>query len=88
MEFQKLKTTKKKKELIETIEKQKIEIGKLRQWVDDLQSGMYINCVYCGHRYGPGDNTDCSMAEILKQHIENCADHPMSILKKEIEELR
>jgi len=22
-------------------------------WVNDLQSDMYVNCVYCGHRYGP-----------------------------------
>ena len=22
----------------------------LKQWVSDCQSGMYINCVYCGHR--------------------------------------
>ena len=27
------------------------------QWVADLQSGLYINCVYCGHRYGPRETT-------------------------------
>ncbi|HEC62245.1 MAG TPA: hypothetical protein ENI27_08330, partial [bacterium] len=27
------------------------EVKQLKQWVHDLQSGMYINCVYCGHRY-------------------------------------
>ena len=27
------------------------ENGRLQAHVDDLQSGMYINCVYCGHRY-------------------------------------
>ena len=33
------------------------EIERLKVWVDDLQSGMYVNCVYCGHRYGPGETT-------------------------------
>ena len=61
---------------------------KLRQWIDDLQSGMYINCVYCGHRYGPQDKVPASMAEVLKQHIEVCPKHPMSKLKKELEQLR
>jgi len=61
---------------------------KLRQWVDDLQSGMYINCVYCGHRYGPQDEVPASMADVLKEHIEVCPKHPMSKLKKELEQLR
>jgi hypothetical protein len=26
------------------------ELTGAKQWVDDLQSDMYINCVYCGHR--------------------------------------
>ncbi len=56
----------------------------LRGWIDDLQSGMYINCVYCGHRYGPSDKTPASKAEMLKQHIEICPDHPMSKLKVEL----
>jgi DNA-directed RNA polymerase subunit RPC12/RpoP len=62
--------------------------GRLRQWVDDLQSGMYVNCVYCGHRYGPKDKTPTSMAEVLKKHIEACPKHPMAALKRELEELR
>jgi DNA-directed RNA polymerase subunit RPC12/RpoP len=59
------------------------EIKNLIQWVEDLQSGMYINCVYCGHRYGPAKKTPVSMAEVLKQHIEQCSKHPMSKLKIE-----
>jgi len=59
----------------------------LRRWVDDLQSGMYINCVYCGHRYGPKENTPMSMADVLKEHIERCPKHPMSKLKQENERL-
>lgn len=39
---------------------------RLKHWVDDLQSGMFVNCVYCGHRYGPGETTPVSMADALK----------------------
>ena len=60
----------------------KAENERLKQWISDLQSGMYINCVYCGHRYGP------KMADILKEHIEKCPEHPMSHLKAEYDRLR
>jgi DNA-directed RNA polymerase subunit RPC12/RpoP len=59
------------------------EITSLRQWVNDLQSGMYVSCVYCGHRYGPDDKVPGSMADALKQHIEQCPKHPMSQLRKQ-----
>ena len=58
------------------------EIERLQAWVSDLQSGMYINCVYCGHRYGPGETTPVSMADALKAHIETCPKHPMSALRR------
>lgn len=61
-------------------------IENLQQWVNDLQSGMYINCVYCGHRYGPKEDTPVSMADILKEHIEKCPEHPMSKLKEMLRE--
>ncbi len=64
------------------------ENAKLRGWVNDLQSGMYINCVYCGHRYGPKDEVPTTMADILKKHIEQCPKHPMSDLKTENAKLR
>ena len=63
------------------------ENERLRNWVADCQSGMYINCVYCGHRYGPDDEVPSTMADILKEHIEQCPDHPMSALKSENERL-
>ncbi len=44
---------------------------------------MYVNCVYCGHRYGPAKDTPVSMADVLKKHIENCSKHPMSKLKQD-----
>lgn len=61
------------------------EIERLSRWVSDLQSGMYINCVYCGHRYGPRETTPASMAEVLKAHVEECPQHPMSALRAERE---
>jgi hypothetical protein len=56
------------------------QLSQARQWVNDLQSGMYINCVYCGHRYGPNPGTPVAMADVLKQHIATCPEHPMSEL--------
>jgi len=61
------------------------ENAKLKQWVNDLLSGMYINCVYCGHRYGPRESTPMSMADVLKEHIEKCPEHPMSALKAKLD---
>lgn len=56
----------------------KARIKELEQWVSDLQSGMYINCVYCGHRYGPDPGTPVAMADVLKVHVEQCPKHPLS----------
>lgn len=56
------------------------EIERLKVWVADLQSGMYVNCVYCGHRYGPGETTPVTMADALKAHVAQCAEHPMARL--------
>jgi flagellar hook-length control protein FliK len=39
---------------------------------------MYVNCVYCGYRYGREKDTPVAMAEILKHHIAQCADHPLT----------
>ncbi|KKL85795.1 hypothetical protein LCGC14_1951120 [marine sediment metagenome] len=63
------------------------EIERLKAWVNDLQAGMYINCVYCGHRYGPDDEVPESMADVLKEHVEQCPEHPMSKVKKDCERL-
>ncbi len=59
-----------------------------QRWVNDLQAGMYINCVYCGHRYGPDDEVPATMADALKEHVERCPEHPMSALKAENVRLR
>ncbi len=65
-----------------------VEVARLTAWVADLQSGMYVNCVYCGHRYGPKETTPVAMADALKEHIEQCDQHPMSVLKRENEEYK
>lgn len=62
--------------------------AQLEQWVADCQSGMYINCVYCGHRYGPREDTPVAMADVLREHIEQCPQHPLSHAKAEIADLR
>lgn len=63
------------------------EKERLEQWVKDLQSGMFVNCVYCGHRYGPSEETPVSQAELLTKHVEECPKHPMHVLKQRIREL-
>jgi hypothetical protein len=63
------------------------QVSRLRQWVQDLQSGLYVNCVYCGHRYGPGETTPVSMADALKAHVEACPEHPMAKLRTTAGEL-
>lgn len=64
------------------------KVLRLQRWVADLHSGMYINCVYCGHRYGPENEVPATMADVLKEHVEQCPEHPMSKLKLENEVLK
>ena len=64
------------------------ENASLVQWVHDLQAGMSINCVYCGKKYGPDDEVPSTMADVLKEHVEQCPKHPMSALRREGDELR
>jgi len=63
------------------------EVKRLKAWVNDLQAGMYINCVYCGHRYGPDTEVAASMAEVLKEHIAQCAQHPLRAAMAQVREL-
>lgn len=73
------------KEALEAVKVVQQENERLQQWVSDLQSGMYVNCVYCGHRYGPEDKVPATMADALKEHIEICPRHPMYEMKKMLE---
>lgn len=64
------------------------ENKRLRQWCHDMQDGGFVNCVYCGHRYGPADGTTpVALADSLKAHILVCPDHPMSALALRCEAL-
>ena len=72
-------------ELREILKQLVAALDRHRQWVADLQSGMFVNCVYCGHRYGPGETTPVAMADALKAHIVACPEHPMSALVKACE---
>ena len=53
------------------------EIHRLNQWVVDLQSGMYLNCIFCGHRYGPLDEVTPTQV-VLSGHIQACPKHLLS----------
>jgi len=52
------------------------EIIRLDKWIDDLQSKMYVNCAYCGFRFGPRDTTKAAMTDVIKQHVRQCQRHP------------
>ncbi len=69
--------------LDELLARLRTEVERLKQWVNDLHSGMYINCVYCGHRYGPNPGTPVAMADVLRAHIEQCPEHPLSKARAE-----
>lgn len=60
----------------------------LKGWVDDLQSGMFINCVYCGHRYGPQDEVSATRQQMLYDHIKICPKHPLSTALTKIAALK
>lgn len=67
----------------ECLESMRAEVKRLRQWVSDLQSGMYLNCVYCGHRYGPGISV-----EVLHDHIQQCPQHPLTRARRLLVDVR
>ena len=69
------------RELAQDLREARADTAALKRWVADLHSGMYVNCVYCGHRYGPGETTPVSMAAALKAHVEKCPRHPMSQMR-------
>lgn len=58
------------------------QLRRYKLWVDDLQSGSYVNCGYCGYRYGPCQDRPVAMADLLKQHVERCQEHPLFKLRK------
>lgn len=80
----------KTKEHMENCEKHPLkaarhEINRLQNWVNDLQSNMCINCIYCGYRAGH-QGEDVS-ANTLTQHVEECPKHPLKVARDRIVEL-
>ncbi len=67
--------------------KQHKEIKELDKWIDDLQAGMYINCVYCGHRFKSNPEIYPTMQEVLHEHMENCSKHPLFKANQELKRL-
>lgn len=58
----------------------------LEIWIDNLQSGTVITCVYCGHIHSVQKNSHpLTVREALRKHIEICPKHPMSKSKTEME---
>ena len=49
---------------------------------------MFINCVYCGHRYGPDDAVAATMQQLLYEHIAKCPKHPLQEAHAENKRLR
>ena len=62
------------------------EIESLQQWIRDVQGKTFVNCIYCGHRYGAASITPVALADIMKQHVAQCPKHPLSVTKKSLEE--
>lgn len=58
---------------------QKQEIAVMVKWIADLQRGMSINCVYCGHNFGPKGSTQAVMSDVLHEHIKVCPKHPLAL---------
>ena len=100
-------------------ENEQDEIKRLRAWIRDLQSGLFVNCVYCGYRYGPawceecegtghidsylpgrcktelecsvckgtGRHTPVALADVLKEHVAVCPEHPMSKMRDALKDI-
>ena len=69
------------------------QLAAVEHWVDDLQSGMFINCVYCGFRYGPGSihaeslddpKATASMRDALTAHVQQCPKHPLAAAEQRV----
>lgn len=61
-------------------ETQTEKIARLEAWIADLQNGGYVNCVYCGMRYGEGPDAAVALEPALKAHVEQCPEHPLAKL--------
>lgn len=58
-----------------------------RRWIEDLQSGQWVNCVFCGHRYIPREASPTDPTALLRSHIASCAKHPLHETREALLEL-
>ena len=54
------------------------ENKRLRQWVDDLQSGQQILCQFCGARLWPADRPLISPRVAILDHARRCPGNPLA----------
>lgn len=59
---------------ITTLEQAQDEIMTLNRWIRDLQSKFFVNCVYCGHRYGPAVCERCDGSGIEEYRSDHTTD--------------
>ena len=72
--------------LIDIWNKHHEEIKELNNWINDLQAGMYVNCVYCGYRFS-NPEVFPTIQEVLHEHMENCSKHPLFKANQELKRL-
>ncbi|MCK9596683.1 hypothetical protein M0R19_05825 [Candidatus Pacearchaeota archaeon] len=72
-------------DIVDYINSLKQKILDLEKWIDNLQEGTIITCVYCGHAYPPGTQT--SRRKVLYEHIKICPKHPLREAEERIKEL-
>lgn len=71
----------------EDIKKLKKDNERLQKWVKKYQPHFFAKCSLCGHPYWPVNDVPDNPTELLKDHIENCPEHPMSALKRKNEQI-
>ena len=70
----------------ENIEKAE-EIKTLKGWINGLPQ-LYVNCVYCGHRFKPNPEVFPSQTDVVREHMEKCSKHPLFQANQKIKELK
>ncbi len=68
-----------KQERIEILE---AAVKEKDEWIDRLEDGRIVTCVYCGHAYPP--ETQRSKRKILYEHIKLCPKHPLRHAEEQI----
>jgi hypothetical protein len=59
-------------------------IARQKKWINELLAGNTVNCIFCGHCYGPSATTAVSQQDVLKAHVMQCPEHPLAVLRRKI----